>query len=144
MSCPPWRSDRQNKTTIQLKTEYDQERKERTGNPKHNNILKHLRGSHSSLWYGLLVAQTGRFYLLRSSRSGTSLPCLPSPSCFRRPRFPYDRYPPPSSFPWMPPVTDCSPYSVSPRRRAKHERQNEAKKEKLNGKNGRTECKRKR
>ena len=40
------------------------------------------------------TSSIGRFYL--RSRSGTLLPCLPSPSCFRQPRFPYDRYPPPT------------------------------------------------
>ena len=59
---------------------------------------KHLRGSRSSLWLRVMTLQIkvcgtssiiGRFY--ERSRSGTLLPCLPSPTCFRQPRFQYDR-----------------------------------------------------
>ena len=42
-----------------------------------------------------------------TSRPCTLLACLPSPSCFRQPRFSLRLLPPPSPFTWSPPITDA-------------------------------------
>ena len=43
-----------------------------------HNFKKHPPGRHSSLWYDR------RSQILRTSRSGALLPCLPSPSYVRQ------------------------------------------------------------
>ena len=84
--CHAHPGDVTDKTKQCNNTEYDQERQERTGKPKHNKSTFEAAAAVCG------TSSIGRFYLLRS-RSGTLLPCLPSPSCFRQPRLPYDRYP---------------------------------------------------
>ena len=81
-----------------------------------------LRGSRSSLWY-IYMSSIRRFYL--RSRSGTLLPSLPSPSSFSQPRFPHERYIPPTPpFPFRCHLQRIcgAHYSVS-LHRTKHEQQ---------------------
>ena len=58
------------------RADYDQERKEKTGKPKHSQSTFEAAATVCGR------SSIGRFY--RRNRSGTLLPCLPSPSCFRQ------------------------------------------------------------
>ena len=73
--CHAHPGDVTDKTKQCNNTEYDQERQERTGKPKHNKSTFEAAAAVCG------TSSIGRFYLLRS-RSGTLPPCLPSPSCF--------------------------------------------------------------
>ena len=96
---PPRRCDRQNKTMRVQQHKYNTTKSEKKGRENRSSTNA---PSRQPLWYK--QHRIVRFYL--RSRSGTLLPCLPSPSCFRQPSFPYDRCPPSSPFPWMPPITN--------------------------------------
>ena len=99
---------KQNNTT----TDYDQDRKEKTGKPRHTKRSFEAAAAVCDIY----MSSIRRFYL--RSRSGTLLPCRPSPSSFRQPRFPHELYIPP------PPLQRIcgAHYSVS-LHRIKHERQ---------------------
>ena len=98
MSCLP--GDVAGKTEQQYeKTEYDQGRKGRTGKPEHN---KNIVGAAAAVCgRGNKVGKGSAYYVVGL------VPCYLSAISFLlcQPHFPFDRYPPPSLFPWMPPIT---------------------------------------
>ena len=99
MSCPP--GDVAGKTEQQYeKTESDQGRKGRAQKPNHNKNI-----------FGAAAAFCGRGSIVGREVLPTTLsvwsPVTLSVISFLlcQPRFPFDLYPPPSLFPWMPLIT---------------------------------------